>query len=161
MYRIEDKSAAIKNVQRLLGVNQTGFYDAVTKDLVRGIQRGAGREQTALIDFDTFELIVEEYHRRKMRSYKGNYLFNPRFPYKINDLDENVGAINSALRTVLIDYVYEGILPGGAFLGEATVRAANFLRGIFGMPKSEEIDEEFVNRLLMEKKAVEIKSKYG
>ena len=161
MYRIEDKTAAIKNVQRLLGVNQTGFYNAVTKDLVRGIQRGAWREQTAVIDFDTFELIVEEYYRRKIHAYRGNYLFNPRFPYKINDFDENVRAINSALRTVLVDYVYEGILPEGASLSESTLSAANFLCGVFGMPKSEEINEEFVNRLFMEKKAIEIKSKYG
>lgn len=161
MYWIEDKSAAIKNIQRLLGVNQTGFYDTVTKDAVVKIQKSGAREKTGVIDFGTFELIVDEYNKRKRRYTKENYLFMPRFPYRMNDLGENISMIHKALKPVLLDYIYEGAFPEGAFMNIDTVNAVNFLRKIFDMPLSNEIDEEFLGRLLMEKKAIEVKHGYS
>lgn len=160
MYRIDDKDAAIKNVQRLLGVNETGFYDTFTENAVRNIQSEHSYDKSGKVDYKTFELIADEYKERKTSSSEANYLFAPSFPYVLYDMDENVRLIHSALKSVLKDYVYEEELPEGAFLGASTINAANFLRNIFGMALSDEIDEKFLNRLLLEKKAIEIKQKY-
>ena len=89
------------------------------------------------------------------------YLFNPAFPYTIGDMGDNVGLINDAIRLVLSDFVYEGVVPKGKYLNQNTITAANFLRKIFKMDLSEEIDVLFVNRLLLEKSAIEIKRKFG
>lgn len=161
MYRIDDKNSAIKDAQRLLGINQTGFYDEQTKNAVKEIQSANSYDETGAIDYKTFELILEKFNEKRLFPEYQNYLFAPRFPYRLNDMGENVIAIHSALSAVLEDYVYEKDIPTGSFLGLATIDAANFMREIFGIPSSNEIDERFVSRLMLEKKAIEIKRKYG
>lgn len=160
MYRIDDRDAAIKDVQRLLGVNQTGFYDAPTENAVKKVQSIYSYEENGKVDYKTFGIIVAEHNERELSTKEEYYLFAPQFPYVLYDIDENIRLINSALNTVLKDYVYEEEFPEGIFFGVSTLNAANFLRKIFGMTLSDEIDERFVNRLLREKKAIEIKQKY-
>ena len=161
MYRIEDRISAIKEVQRLLRLNQTGIYDSATRNAVLKAQNDNSIEETGTVDYDTFEAIVREYRMKRAASATPGYLFTAKYPYVLNDMDENVEIINNALITVLKNYVYEGIIPSGRFLGKSTVDGSNFMRKIFGMPLSDEIDEAFVNRLLHEKKGIEIKTKYG
>ena len=69
--------------------------------------------------------------------------------------------INEALELVLKDYRYDGPLPKGRYLGQDTVGAVKFLRGVFKMPLSEEIDRGFLNRLLLERDAIETKIKFS
>ena len=161
MYRIEDTVSAIKEVQRLLQLNQTGIYDKNTGIAVNNIQRIYSLKEAEEVDYDTFRAIVAEYKKSKSKSSNSNYLFNPVFPYKLDDMDENVRLINDAMIPVLNDYTYEGRKPNGKYLNFDTIDAANFLRIIFRMNNSEEIDEAFVNRLLLEKKAIEEKIRYG
>ena len=159
MYHIEDKVAAIKEIQRMLGVNQTGVYDNATKTEVRRIQSEFSIDQTQVVDYETFKAIQKKYYKRRTSVPNSDYLISPTFPYKENDMDSNVELINKALAPILREYEYEGVIPHGSFLGESTLIAANFLREIFGIPKSDKIDSEFVNRLLLERKGLELKRK--
>lgn len=159
MYQIDDRVSAIKEVQRLLGLNQTGIYDTPTQKRVRVIQENYSLKQNDFVDYETFEVLRQEY--RKGLKKHSNYLFAPRYPYKIGDMDTNVSLIHSALSPVLKDYRYEGLIPSGSFLGESTIEAVNYLRNIFGMSSAPRIDELFIDRLLLEKRALEIKNKLG
>ena len=38
MYRIDDKAEAIKEVQKMLNLNQSGLFDKKTKDAVLNVQ---------------------------------------------------------------------------------------------------------------------------
>ena len=161
MYRIDDTVSALKEVQRLLNVNQTGIYDTSTKKAVEQIQLNYGLKRADVVNYKTFNAILAEYNKREMRELNSNYLFKPVFPYTIGDMDDNVGLINDALRLVLSDYVYEDAAPRGNYLNESTITASNFLRKIFKMDLSDQLDELFIKRLLLEKSAIEIKRKYS
>lgn len=161
MYRIEDTVSAIKEVQRLLDLNQTGIYDNATREAVVHLQTANGLTAKEIIDYETFVIIVNEYKKKKRERTDTDYLHIPSFPYTVESHDENVGKINDALRLVLREYVYDGIEPRGKYFGINTLNATNYLRSIFRMDSSDSIDEAFMNRLLFEKKAIEIKSKYG
>ena len=159
MYQINDRIAAIKEIQRLLGINQTGKYDAETKDKVLNIQKSYGIEKTGAVDYTTFNAILSE-HNQKNSSHM-QYLYAPNYPYVEGDLNENIYMIHNALYPVLKDYRYDGDFPSGRYLGKSTINAVNYLRSIFGMLTSDTIDEKFIRRLLLERDFLELKSAYG
>jgi long-subunit fatty acid transport protein len=159
MYQIDDRVSAIKEIQRLLYLKQTGIYDADTKTSVSDIQSDYSIKVTGIVDYDTFNAILEEY--KKHQRTDTHYLYFPNFPYVIGDLNENVGLIHGALLPILKSYRYEASIPTGNYLGQVTLDAVNFLRKIFRMPISEEIDEKFIDRLMLERKSLELKSKFS
>ena len=161
MYRIHDTTAAIKEVQRLLDLSPTGAYDTKTKSAVALVQAKYSLEETEVVDYETFTAILNEYHQRNVGIFNSDYLFCPKFPYVYSDMGKNAKLINDAMIPILKDYAYEGIMPEGEFISLNTLRAANFLQAIFRIPISKEIDAELVNRLLIEKRILEIKNKYG
>lgn len=161
MYDIEDTTAAIREAQRLLGINQSGIYDQITYNAVLQIQNEEGINKTGKIDYETFTAIIDRYHKKELETQNSDYLFNPDFPYSVGDIGDNVGLINDAIRLILKEYVYEGIAPKGNYLSDFTITAANFLRDIFKMGNSGVIDSSFINRLILEKRALEIKKKYS
>ncbi len=159
MYQIDDRVAAIKEVQRLLGLNQTGIYDVTTRKMVRTIQEAYSLNKSGVVDYETFSAISREY-RKRLRT-QNRYLYSAKYPYRIGNIHTNVSLIHSALSPVLVDYGYEGDIPSGSFLGENTIKSSNYLRKIFRMPTSDEIDELFIDRLLLENRSLEIKNKLG
>ena len=161
MYQIDDRISAVKELQRLLDMNQTGFYDQKTRDTVLGVQSKYNLEQTGIVDYITFTSIADEFREKNNNKWNSDYLFNPQFPYVKGDIGDNVGRINEALRIVLEDYVYEGTVPRGTFFDENTLSAAKFLRKIFNIESSDEIDEELMTRIMREREAIEIKSNYS
>ena len=160
MYRIEDTTAAIKALQRLLGLNQTGNYDEATKSSVKDVQRRSYLPMSGVADYATFTAILKEYRTQMDEIFTGNYLFRARFPITEGYQGENAGRINEALATVLGAYGYEDTPPRGKYIGRDTLAGVNFLQGVFGMEIKEEIDGHFMNRLLIELEGIEIKDGY-
>jgi hypothetical protein len=159
MYRIDDKAEAIKEVQKLLNLNQTGLFDKKTKDAVLNVQSKYKLEETGVVDYQTFTLITEDYRNEKNNKWDSDYLFNPRFPYVIGDIGDNVLKINEAMEIVLADFSYEETIPKGKYLGVDTIKGVRFLRKIFNMNESDEIDEALMSRIMKEREHIEIKSK--
>ena len=161
MYRIEDDISAIKEVQRLLGLNETGRYDGKTRSAVLNIQRKHALDESGVTDYETFVAIVKEYRKRKDEIWDNGYLFSPSFPFKEGELCDDAARINEALARVLKSYGYDGVIPHGKYIGTDTIYGVLFLREIFGIDKRDEIDAAFMNRLMLELRAIEIKDKYG
>ena len=161
MYRIDDRSGAVKELQRLLEINQTGFFDNKTKNTILEIQKKNNLEPTGVADYITFTSIADEFRENKNNKWNSDYLFNPQFPYVKGDMGDNIGRINEALRVILEDYVYEGIIPGGTFFGDNTLSSVKFLRKIFNMESSDEIDEALMTRIMREREAIEIKRNHS
>ena len=160
MYRIEDTVSAIKELQRLLGLHQSGNYDRNTKNAVISFQKSNGLAESGIVDYETFTWIVEKYREQKESLFKCCLLFNPTFPYTIGSMDENTGTINRTLERVLKEYFYEDTPPRGRYLNSDTFKGVNYLQKIFGIRISDEIDAYFINRLIYELDAIEIKEKY-
>ena len=161
MYHVEDTISAIKELQRLLYLNQTGFFDQETKEAVIDIQNSYGLKNTGVADYETFSAILKEFHRKQNAYYDSDFLFAPQFPYQVGDFDENIKLINDALIPILKDYVYEGPIPRGKYFGNDTLNAIHFLQEIFGDRKNDKITAEFVNRLLDEKRVLKIKMQHS
>lgn len=159
MYRIEDQTSAIKELQRLLGIAQTGYYNAKTRELVMATQESEKMPVTGIADYRTFSAIVKKHRMNAQQTWSNNYLFSPSFPYKEGDMDENVQKINKGIAAVAQGYSYEGTVPNGKYYGYHTVMASNYLRKVFGMEASDVVDESFMNRLIAELDALEIKRK--
>ena len=161
MYNIEDKPGAIKEVQRLLGVNQSGIYDEMTKRSVISFQSKMNMEASGITDYLTFVALVEEYKRMNREKLASFHLFNECFPYKEGDLNNNIATINEIIAIVLENYRYEGLYPYGKYFGTDTLRALRFLQKTFCMEETEQISSDFFSRLIIERDAIEIKNKYG
>ena len=67
MYHIEDRVSAIKSVQKMLLIPPTGIYDSKTRDTVIKIQRMYRLEESGVADYETFEAILAEYNKEKIR----------------------------------------------------------------------------------------------
>lgn len=161
MYNIEDKPGAIKEVQRLLGVSQSGIYDEMTKKSIISFQSKMNMEASGITDYLTFVALVEEYKRMNREKLASFHLFNERFPYKEGDMNNNIAIINDMIAIVLKDYRYDGAPPSGKYFGEDTLRALRYIQGIFGMEETDQISNEFFSRLIIERDAIEIKNKYA
>ena len=161
MYQIEDIDSAIKEVQRLLGIRQSGKYDKSTRDAVIDIQRINSLPKTGITDYTTFTAIVEAYREKSADILKDSFLFAPVFPFSKGDMGGNAGRINDALSLVLKSYSYEGVLPRGKYIGEDSISGARFLQGVFYMEERDEIDARFMGRLLLELDGIKNKEKMG
>lgn len=161
MYNIEDKPGAIKEVQRLLGVSQSGIYDEMTKKSIISFQSKRNIEASGITDYQTFTALVDEHKKTNQERLATLHLFNERFPYKEGDMNNNIAIINDMIAIVLKDYRYDGAPPSGKYFGEDTLRALRYIQGIFGMEETDQISSEFFSRLIIERDAIEIKNKYG
>lgn len=161
MYQIENTSAAIKELQRLLRINQSSNYDLPTKNAVIKIQSKYGLEQTGITDYETFTSILDDFKKYKSQILGSEYLFTPAFPYIEGNMGINAERINSALAIVSKNFSYEGVLPSGKYINSKSISAAKYLQKIFSCDESEKIDEAFMKRLLIELKAIELKEKFS
>lgn len=160
MYQITDVTAAIKNVQKLLGVNQTGLYDNNTKEAVLNVQLLNQIEPTGKVDYKTFSAIYEDQVRKK-NSEPPAPLARHIFPFVYGDYDDNIDLINMLIKKVLSDYTYEGIYPRGSYFGDETLLAVRALRSIFLMEGSDELDYDLFERIWQENHAINLKNNVG
>lgn len=158
MYRIENRSAAIQNIQKLLSQNETGIFDEKTRNSVAEHQRTFGLEVTGTVDYNTFKSLIRTYENRTLEDTKNiPLLIEPKFPYKIGDHDSNVSIINSILREIFYDYRLESKLPYGNYYSQDTALAVRELRNIFQMSPGEEISAPLFKRMMYEYEAIKIK----
>ena len=160
MYNIEDKPSAIKEVQRLLDINQTGEYNNKTSEAVKEIQKSKGLTETGITDYETFSVIVEDYRERVLSDPNGvKSLFTPAFPYSLGDHGSNVDYINTIIRDVFEEYRLETKLPRGNYYTRDTENAVIRLRQIFNMGESKETDVTLFNRIILEREAIQLKKR--
>ena len=61
MYRQLDRIEAIKNIQRMLMLNETGVKNEAMIEAIIKIQKENALEETGLVDYQTFKIIKELY----------------------------------------------------------------------------------------------------
>ena len=155
MYFIEDKTAAIKAMQKMLKINQTGEYDALTRGRVIEHQKNNSINTTGIVDYETFISILEDYRYVILKENAQTSIFeNPSFPYKLGDFDENVGKINTLINDIFTDYLLETPLPTGKYFGKDTENAILRLRNIFALESSPYLDEILLDRMIKEHKRI-------
>lgn len=154
MYYITERHNAIKTVQRFLGENQTGVYSEDTRNKVIAHQAENNIELSGVVDYETFNSLKEVY--LKASTARDVSVVFSGLPYKIGDMGTNIAIINAILTEVISEYTFESVPPNGSYYGNRTVDAVVRLREIFMLDYSQEIDEEFISRLLTEKNAINL-----
>ena len=154
MYYISDTRAAVRNAQRLLGINQSGIYDEATRLAVLDFQENEGLITSGRIDYQTFVTLVKARDKdNEVKRYS-----QPRglldFPYKRGDFGEEIEELNQTMYGLLSEYGVNDQAPRGRIYAESTEGAVAILRGIFGLEGGAIVDEELHARLERERLTV-------
>ena len=161
MYRIEDKAAAIGEVQRLLHLNQTRIFEKNTRYAVAEHQKANRLEPTGIVDYPTFISIVKHY-TSMVDSEISSQSMVAASDFPINPGAQGIGVeyINSLLENIILEYRLDLHRPRGRYFGYDTSATIYAVQRIFDMPSEEAITASLYNRMLIENEAISIKKQF-
>ena len=164
MYNINDKSSAIRNIQKYLAkiyegtlnVNENGIFDEKTIIALNKFQEENGLYVKASVDFSTFSAILDAYNKAIIVCEIQKK--NPRlkFPLTRGMQGFEIYKINSMLGDILRHYLLFDYPPLVNYYSEETEKAVNEIRKIFNLSKQNGIDEILYSRLEDEIKSINI-----
>lgn len=161
MYRIEDKSAAIAEIQRLLSITQTSIYDKNTINSVAEHQQANNIPVTGIVDYETFTSIVNFYNSRLLGKIESSTLIEKAFfPLNKGAYGSEIEYINILLKNILEEYRINLKSPYGKYYGYDTINAVNAAGAIFNISVIDGVSPELYNRMLIENKAIAIKKAF-
>lgn len=161
-YRIRDKAAAVRNVQRALyllsqisegdadlRVAPDGFYGAQTAAAVSAFQARRGLAITGTVDLITFTHLIRERERALATLRATNVL---SAPMQVGDDTWQISTLHLLLSQLAIDYPDLPPFPMGSRYTAETEAAVQFMRARFCQPGSG-TDALLMQRLLLEVEA--------
>ena len=161
MYLINDKKAAIRDLQRFLfvigqkhaipHVSIDGFYDPETENAVRTFQRIFSLEITGTAGRETFDAIYAEY-LKIINGASGEKLefSKTSFPLKLGESGNAVSILNAVIRELSKSYYKDLPLPYGDFYSIDTDKAVRLLQRYLRVEENGEVTLEFYNKLKRE-----------
>ena len=161
MYRITNNTAAITEIQRLLGITQTGVYDKNTRNSVAEHQESKGIPITGIVDYETFTSIAASYNTTLLSNLgSSSFIEKTLFPLNKGSYGSEIEHINILLKNILEDYRIDLKSPYGRYYGYDTANAVNTLGTIFNISTLDGVSAELYNRMLIENKAIAIKKSF-
>lgn len=159
MYSVNDRPAAIKEVQKYLSsysegltfIPQSGVYDKVTKDAVIGFQIKFNIVPTGIVDYLTFTLLYDNYRmtqtKKDVRETVDSVI---KFPLILGTESTEMRQINQIIGALLDYYGITHSLTESIFFTEETLRGVLSLEKIYAIQKDGIIDEEFYRRIYLD-----------
>ncbi len=161
MYRINDRSAAIKHIQIMLShidgfrVYPSGVFDESTGLAVSKLQRENRIAETGEVDIDTFNLIrklsSEQTLTKDIRSNRAAYIDFPILP---GDCFREMNNINAVLAAVMDYYGHTHRINIGNYFSDEAAAAVRILRVIYLLDEGTVIDEIFYERLMRDHESI-------
>ena len=157
MYRINDRQAAIRQVQKyLIAVSDSdislvpsGVFDENTRLSVIEFQKKRGTPATGVVDIATFEHLYIEYRKKTMKDEikdtVGSFI---SFPLRPGDMNDGIFHINRTLARLLDYYGVTHRLRASTFYSDETALAVRELRRIYLLEDTDMIDEIFYRRMI-------------
>lgn len=159
MYRVNDRTSAIKNVQGYLStlfageinIAPNGVYDDKTRLAVLEFQRRNGLAPNGIVDLLTFEFLYSSYREKQMKNKVGK---TPDLPFFPGDYSDEMREINKML-SVLLDYyrIDHSVIENGYYSKE-TSDAVNKMRKIFLMQGGDNVDDMLYLRMILEYRSI-------
>lgn len=158
MYSIDDKAAAIKEVQKFLSyisqgndmyphITIDGYYDTETADAVKIFQSEHNIEQTGVVNRETFELLFREYTEYFEISESKKGVFDENiFPLRLGSSGNDVSNLN-ALISELSFYYRDLEAIYGDFFGAKTLKNIKLLQLYFNMMPDGTVSIKMMKRL--------------
>ena len=146
MYLINDKTEAIKALQKMLDITPTGRIDTQSRG---AIERITGRDDLSQVDYESFLEIKREAQRRRLTRYVAN-----RLGVDVNRVEmrsytrDEMRQINQLLSRAITQNRINAYLPKGTFFTKESAAAARILAAVFAMDESVGLDSRFMYRLL-------------
>lgn len=163
MYLLDDKSSAIREVQRFLFVigqrldiphlSIDGYYDEETFRAVRAFQEMNELEPNGAVDRETFDMIYKEYVKIQSELNRESVKFDAdEFPLELGDNGNGVSYLNALIRELSIFYKD---LPAslGSFYSVATESAVKMLQCYFRTEENGKTSIELLE--IIENEAIE------
>lgn len=135
MYFIQDKTAYIARLQRMLGLPQSGRIDKRTRTLIDEIKKEYGVSSSE-IDYKTFLAIKKYAYKRKIGSG-----FSDIHPFEAS---VKMKEINLLLCALIRFYSISYRAPRGSVYGYDSQRIVKRLRQIYRISVSDSIDGELM-----------------
>lgn len=160
MYRINDRSAAVREVQGYLrelsrfyseipNLHIDGIYGDETREAVRALQRMQGLAQTGEIDYETFLILYELYLPIKEERIGNSELIPAEaFPLRMGDSGSYVRILQSVLSEI-----FSLSLPTDGFYGGTTENAVRRAEERYGKTPTGSVD-----RILWQKIAADYRA---
>lgn len=142
MYRIEDKAAAIREVQKYLRaaareneniplVAVDGNYGTDTADAVRAFQKCKSLPETGVVNYATFTSLYEAYLVHEESKALNSLPSHGDFPLRLGDTGEGVVLLHSLLRMLGEYYPDLGRIPETCAFSGDTENAVRYLQTVF------------------------------
>ena len=164
MYRINDKKAAIKEVQKYLyaisdamydkripRVSVNGIFDEDTANAIRRYQNLNGLSESGIVDYQTFKSLYWDYSLISIENSISDFIVGETpFPLSRGMQSEDVRALHLMINALCDRFESIENVGTGAYYSSATANAVKSLRKIFGLPLAETVDKQFYDRLRRE-----------
>ena len=154
-YRIENKSAAIKEIQEYLisltdnisKVKPSGIYDAATKSEIVRFQNSKKLPATGVVDLETFRTLRENHEYLSQNKQVRNANPDIKFPVKLGDFGISASKINDMMSKFLQNHNDSIYLRSGVNFSKESIAAVKRIREILRLADSSQADEEFYHRV--------------
>ena len=156
MYRVQNKTAAIKEIQRNIlragyatdGMIISGIYDENTRTAVTKFQKDKMLEESGFVDEATFTALYELAEKERLaKELRDNLVSMAEFPIKRGEHSAVIASINYMLNNLLMKYGSSIYIHNKMHFGDETSSAIKLLRRIYMLPDSSVIDEELYLRI--------------
>lgn len=152
MYRINDKEAAIRELQkclRVLGYDgltivPSGIYDESTRAAVERFQAENGIPKSGAVDYNTHTRMYER-HKENLKTKKTSEKLG--LPFLKGAYNEDIREINRCIKKIMDYYGLAHRIQNSAHFSEETERCVVCLRKIFRLPHSKEVDALLLSRI--------------
>ena len=163
MYRIDDRPAAIKEVQLYLrGVGYdtlpviiSGIFDDNTVAAVKNFQEKMDISPSGTVDFQTFTLLYEEYVKRNyIREIVEGVNSRITFPLSVGMQGGEVERINDLTIEILDYYGHHHTVRRSGYFSSSTEEGVMIIQELFNIAATGEVDEITYGRMLTERDSI-------
>lgn len=159
MYRINDKSAAIRELQKYLRaigydgltIVPSGIYDESTRAAVERFQAENGIPKSGAVDYNTHTRIYDR-HKENLKARKSSE--KRSLPFLKGAYNEDIREINRCIKKIMDYYGLAHRIQNSAYFSEETERCVMLLRKIFGLSDSKGIDALLLSRIESECRSI-------
>lgn len=161
MYRIENKTEAIRQVQTFLRavaiekqniplLSVDGIYGEETADAVRAFQKSRSLSVTGRVNYETFTLLYETYEDIETEKRLSSLSPGIHFPLKKGDMGEGVYLLHLLLRDLRLYYPDLGRVPLSSVYSSDTEAAVRYLESVFSEKSDGTVSRRLYFRMVTE-----------
>ncbi len=163
MYNIDDKPAAIKEIQGYLrGIGYdalpviiSGIFDDNTTLAVKDFQNKKNLNSTGKVNYETFVMLYDEYtvitNERRIQEKHDSFI---TFPITLGMSGDEIEYVNDLIIEILDYHGHYHSVRKSSYFSEASEEGVIILQDLFNLTPTGKIDEFTYERMLIERDSI-------